>query len=473
MGCFGKCGCAECCLTAEELADIASQVEIDIYTEIYDEFPSEPIDGVTVGFSSSDCCNVAYWYRTPGYSSKCRKTFMYQADESVQVSTKITKSKKYVMDPPMGFGEQTDNTCSFLDEFPLVSAADVCDEVLNCGTVIKTAQKRIGAWDSVNYSRSEFRVAIYQREMICEEGGDVECKYVVEVAQGIDIFLSGANYESLAYSYSTSGVHACCEGINGGVCITPASHSPEPDCQYAATLTNGWAGGNTVRYWLVKYKVYDTAEDIPSEIIFDPSDGWPCGEIGFCSTNDPSAISGPICFAFGSSVDPYETGTRRANAFLSTCAYCLDFGVPCVNALVIAYGEDESCEFDIAGDVECTNAQQGVEGDLYSGRSASLGQLTFDGISDVFYSLQSSNFLSGEGCFQLIPQEGCVFPEDRNECNWWDCANCITAVNDPAIPKYQSRYDTVDSYSLTQSYTTRELSSICVPFLRTKITLIP
>ena len=477
MACFGSCGCGPCCMSASELAEIASGVEIEIYAEDYPAY-SPPIDTSSASMTSNGCCHVATWERNPGFSYKCRKISQLTANESMTISTKIVKTKTHVMDPPSTALTSNDlNDCILINppwEYLLtVGAAELCDDMYNCGTVTKYAQKVISLWGAVGYARSVFKVAIHKLNLTCTEGQPPECKYVVEVAQGIDVAILGNRYESLQTSYSTSGVHQCCHAPNP--CYTNSGHDPEPTCEQAANANNGWSGGVPVRYWIVKYKVFDTLEDIPSEMIFDSDDGWPCDKFTFCTYDGPLVSGDDLCFSFSVSVDLYEPGEIYAIAFMYNCNFCLLTGITCLgNSVIETENEPFFCVADRGiGNAACDNS--GFP-DRYVGRTYGYGSITGDGLSTVFYSVRNSVFMSPTGCFELLPLEpGCKpDPDDRNECNFYDCPDCLTSDSDGGAP-YQFKMNTVDAYSFNQTLGGIDVdpSPICIPFLRTKVTLIP
>lgn len=476
MACFGSCGCEPCCMTPSELAEIASSIEIDIYSEDYPT-SSEPIDSTSGSFTSSGCCHVFTWVRNPGFSYDCKKTAQLVVDESITISTKLVKTKTHNMDPPMTvIASEIEGDCIFdnwWQDYLPPPADDLCDEVVNCGTVTKTAQKKIQIWSAVGYSRKEFRVAIHKTNLTCEAGQPPECKYIVEAAQGIDVFLLGNLHESLSKTKSTADVHACCDEI--AECWQTASHSPEPTCEQAANLTNGWGGGATVRYWIVKYKVYDTLEDIPSEIVFDSTDGWPCDEFAFCTVEAENISEDGLCFQFTGTIDPYEGGEIYTIAFIYNCGFCLSMGVECLgNGSLVAENEPFVCFTRRGlGNSDCDNA--GFP-DRFVGRTAGAGSITATGISTLFYSVRNSVFVSPEGCFEYPYQiTGCQpDPPDRDACNFYDCPDCIGANYDGWILPYQFKMHTVDAYSFSQGPGTGvDSTPICVEWLRMRITLTP
>lgn len=478
MACFGSCGCEPCCMSPSELAEIASSIEIEIYSEDYPT-SSEPIDSTSGSFTSSGCCHVFTWVRNPGFSYNCKKTAQLVVDESITISTKMVVTKTHIMSPPTTVTAGVpDGLCIYTNPpneyFAPVGAEDLCDEVVNCGTVTKTAQKKLQIWSAVGYSRKEFRVAIHKTNLTCEAGQPPECKYVVEAAQGIDVSLLGNFYESLSKTKSTADIHACCDEI--AECWTTASHSPEPTCEQAANLTNGWSGGATVRYWIVKYKVYDTLEDIPSEIVFDATDGWPCDEFAFCTVEAENISEDGLCFQFTGTVDPYEGGEIYSIAFMYNCGFCLDTGVPCdgIGRLVV---DEETICFGTPFPESSQCWRDGDFLDRFDGRNLGYATPTSDGISTVFYSVRNSVFVSPEGCFEYpysITSQCNPDPPDRDACNWYDCPDCANGNQDGLILPYQFKMHTVDAYSFSQGPGTGvDSTPICVEWLRMRITLTP
>lgn len=478
MACFGSCGCEPCCMSASELAEIASTVTIDIYTLDY-EPGDEPFDSDTATIDSNGCCHVATWEREAGFSYDCKKTAQVIVDESLTVSTKMIATKTHVMNPStIVTAGVPDGLCIYTNppnEYLGPGAESMCDEVVNCGTATKTAQRKDQIWSAVGYARREFRVAIHKLNLTCEAGQPPECKYVVEAAQGIDVALFGNLYTSNSRQRTNANVHACCTEL---ACFEPVSHSPEPDCDDIATLSNGWSGGATVRYWIVKYKVYDTLEDIPSEIVFESTDGWPCDQFAFCTVDVENPSEDDLCFVFNTTLDPYEGGEIYTIAFMYNCGFCLDTGVECHGIGSLFVDEDTVCfGTQFPQNATCFTQNNGAFLDRFDGRNWGYPAITGDGVSTIFYSVRNAVLVSPEGCFEY-PYYGVQNcepdPPDRNSCNWYDCAGCPAGENDGEILPYQFKMHTVDAYSFSQGPGTGvDSTPICVEWLRMRVTLNP
>lgn len=464
-------------MSPSELAEIASSIEIEIFAEDYPIY-SEPIDSTSGSITSSGCCHVFTWVRNSGFSYDCKKTAQLVVDESVTVSTKMIATKTHVMNPsatvaagvPDGFCILTNPPNEYLGP----GAESMCDDVVNCGTATKTFQRKEQIWSAVGYSRKEFRVAVHKLNLTCVEGEPPECKYVVEAAQGIDVALFGNLFVSDSRQRTNANVHACCEELT---CFEPLEHDPEPSCGDIPTLSNGWGGGAAVRYWIVKYKVYDTLEDIPSEIVFDSSDGWPCGDADFCTTQASNVSEDGLCFVFDTTINPYEGGEIYAIAFMYNCGFCLDTGVACDGIGTLVVDEDTVC-FGTANPPGTPCWQDGEFLDRFDGRNWGQSRFTGDGVSTVFYSIRNSVFVSPEGCFQYpfpgLSEDCQPDPPDRNSCNWYDCPDCLGGTLDGSILPYQFKMNTVDAYSFSQGPGTGvESNQICVEWLRMKVTLNP
>lgn len=488
MGCFGNCNCGPCCMDAAELAGIASSIDIDWYAVDFTE-GDPPVDSVTgLEFVSNGCCHTAPWVRGEccDYSYTCKKSLEYVAEESITISSKIIKSKKHQLSPAATVGATVEGFCVLIYDEPQVSAEDVCDEVYNCGTVTKTIEYKEIIHDAVGYDFNEIRVSIYKRNMICDYGGSVECKYVVEVAQAVDVILLGDLYWSFKREKTVSDVHECCQEIAN--CLDEKDHDPLPTCDDVAT----WQSGAPAKYWIVKYKTFDSADDITGEIVFEASDiGWPCGRIDFCGpdagTPEGRIAEGELCFEFIFTVPELEGGQILQVAFFYSCTFCLDTGVLCDNAGGFLYGQPcSSAEFP------CLCDHPG-----FSNRNLSYRDLAMDPIPETFQTVNNTLWVGANGCFELIypgvnpnwpneceecelarEQTGQVsqpaVPEsERNSCNWWDCADCLDTGFDPTVAPYQFKMDTVDSYSFSQNTTTLDQSLICIPFRRTVVTINP
>lgn len=489
MACFGKCNCG-CCLTPGELASIASSVDIDWYPVGYT--PGDPPTDSTsnVPFISDDCCHTAKWVRGDccGYSYECQKALEYIAEESITVSNKIIESEKYVLNPGATVGQSAEGWCIFIYDEPLLSADDVCDTEINCGTVTKTYAVRETMYDAVGYDFNEVRVSIYKRDIVCTEGQPAECKVIVEVAQSIDVILGGSLQVSVERTKTTSDVFECCEEIPD--CFDEKEHDPEITCEDVADNTK-FSFGNNARYWLIKYKVYDDIDEIPTEITFDAEDpAWPCGRIAFCGpdpgTPEEDMLDGDICFAFSFDIPNNEGGSITQVAFSFSCFYCLDIGVPC---------RPDGGGDPITGCLAppfplkpCLCDHPGFAGQNMSGPASAM-----PGLGETYNTVTNSVFVDASGCFQLI-YEGApqIWPNDceqcqgdeltaqpavpeslRTICTYWDCPECFLTFNDPAVAPYQNKIATVDAYSFTQSTPVINTSPICIQFRPTKITLNP
>jgi len=483
MACFGKCNCG-CCLTPGELASIASSVDIDF------DYPGDTQSDVA--FVSDECCHTAKWIRGTccQYAYECQKALEHIAEESITVSNKIIQSEKLVLNPGATVGQSAEGWCFLIYDEPFPSADDVCDTEVNCGTVEKTYSVRETMYDAVGYDFNEVRVSIYKRDIVCTEGQPAECKVIVEVAQSVDVILGGSLQVSVARTKTTSDVFECCEEIPD--CFDEKAHDPEIDCNDVEDNTK-FGFGNNSRYWLVKYKVYDDIDEIPSEITFDAIDpAWPCGRIAFCGpdpgTPDQYIQGDELCFVFTVTTDDYTPGNITQVAFSYSCFYCLDFGVPCRadGAGVDGY----PCNFPPNPPRPCLCDHPGFGGQNVSGALSAM-----PGLGETYNTVSNAVFLDASGCFRLIyegaPQiwpnecEECdiqnpdqwgqpAVPESlRTICTYWDCPECALTWNDPAVAPYQDKIATVDAYSFTQSTPVYNTSPICIPFRPTKITLNP
>lgn len=493
MGCFGKCNCG-CCLAPGELASIASSVDIDWFPVGY--APGDPpADSTTnVPFVSNECCHTAKWIRGTccAYAYECQKALEYIAEESITVSNKIIESERYVLNPGATVGQTAEGACFFIYDEPFLSADDICDTEVNCGTVTKTYAVRETMYDAVGYDFNEVRVSIYKRDIVCTEGQPAECKVIVEVAQSVDVILGGSLQVSVEKTKTTSDVFECCEEIPD--CYNEKEHDPEINCDDVEDNTKFSFGANG-RFWLVKYKVYDDIDEIPTEITFDAEDpAWPCGRIAFCGpdpgTPEADMLDGDICFSFAFDIPNMEGGSITQVPYSYSCAYCLDLGVPCVidnGGFPVRGLEGYSCNDSQFPGVDCICDHPG-----FAGQNSSGPALAMPGIGEVFNTVSNSVFVDASGCFRLIyegaPQtwsNDCEFcfpdfggqravPESlRTICTYWDCVDCWLTLHDPIVAPYQDKIATVDAYSFTQSTPVINTSPICIQFRPTKITLNP
>jgi len=482
MGCFGSCNCLPCCMDAAELAEIASSVTIVKESETD-----------TVSFVANGCCHTATATDETIYYT-CQTLLAAEAyiNESVQVTSKMIKSKKYVLDPP-GTWVQNEVFCTFnYDEpDPPASAEDYCDDVYTCGTVNRSVELITQLWLAVRWAYGETKVSIYKVNATCEYGGPIQCKYIVECAVEVRAAHGAGYWSSFTKTAAMSAKNTCCEeGIIGYDFSVPAvpvpianpscytekpAHDPPFNCPADVEF------GAEISYWLQRYRVYDAPEDIPSSITFTDADINQC--------NFQTCLDGidSLCFyPIDSYIEAVTGGTIRSIGYLVNCQFCFNIGIPCNVCAKFSDGYPCSCE------------------DRETGRTHSESRITDDGdtaIFDTFNIVQNAFMVSTTVCHNLYyknyapgrwPQDcaqcnSSPFPEEntpmypgppedeQNDCNWWDCMDCYFVGSDPVVPVYQMKAATVDSYSFTQTFTKspEPTDEICIPFPTVVVTLNP
>jgi len=468
MGCFGSCNCSPCCMDASELAEIATGVTIVRGGE------TDP-----VSFVSNGCCHTATATDDTIYYT-CDTLLVAERyiNETIQVSSKMIKSKKFVLDPP-GTYQQGDVFCTFFYDEPNASAADYCDDVYNCGTVNRAVELINQKWIAVRWAYGETKVSIYKANMTCEYGGAIECKYVVECAVEVRAAHGAGSWSSFTKTASMSAQSTCCEQniqgydfnsgfppspIPGIECTTTkATHDSAFDCNEDVEF------GAEVSYWLLRYKVYDTADDIPTTITFTDADVNEC--------NLETCIEGvdSLCFyPIGAGLDTETGGTIRSIGYLYNCQFCFNIGIECDVCAKFSGGYPCSCDLDRETD-----------------RTHSESRFTEDGIMQTFNVVNNPFMVETSVCHNLFWEnyapgrwlqdcETCdnpIYPgppsDEQNECNWWDCIDCYFSGADPIVPVYQMKVATVDSYTFSVNFTKQiePTDEVCIPFPTVVVTL--
>jgi hypothetical protein len=455
MGCLGKCNCG-CCLSSSEIEEIAESVDI--------EFPNEFVTNHE--FENSACCWSAS--RLTGYTGYSYSLpYLVQTsviDESAQVSVKITESQKT---PASGVQVLTtlEGRCLLIrdEEFP---PEDICSTEINCGTVLKTSQDIQRVYAAIGFRTEEIKVAVHKELMVCEEGGPTECRYIVECAVRFSVIQGGYVYSSFTYTTEFSDEFTCCERLDCG------TEKPSHDTDFGDDPTEvpPWSYGNPETVWMLRYKTYDSIEDIPEEITFTDSD------VNVCTT--ARCLEGGQFILYAYEPDPFEIeGNSIATIpFDHYCSHCIDLGIvcfpslddkPCSRPSIPTFPcdcEDSEERFDannlsVAGIGGVQNTSFNAIVGEYNGRCTDTPCHQLSPI-DFFTSIfDCTGTIEDPGkCYLAATQDNqSVYPgvniEDRNICNWWDCQDCYFTGYDPVIPPHQSKFSTVDSYSFDHTFT--------------------
>jgi hypothetical protein len=466
MGCFGQCNCG-CCLSGLEINEIAISVDI--------EFPSEFVTNHE--FVNDVCCWSAS--RLTGYTDYVYSDpYLVQTsviDESAQVSVKITESKKI---SASGTVFQTDEGFCILTVTEVAPPSDICAEEINCGTVLKTSQDIEKVYAAIAWRIDEIKVAVHKELMICELNGPTECRYIVECAVRFSVMEGGYLYSSHTYTTDFSNEFTCCERLDCG------TEKPTHDTDFGSDPTEvpPWAYGNPTESWMIRYRTYDSIDDIPLEITFTDED------VNTCTT--ARCLDGGQFLLYTFDAEPFDIEGNSIAEILFThfCEYCQDLGMVCFPSL-----DDQACtrppnppfpcdcEENADTRFEANNLSlKGTGGSLNTSFNAIVG--TFGGRCDgtPCHALKEPDFFTsindcigtaqdpGE-CYQAALDSGQnAFPgvdvADRNICNWWDCQDCYFTGYDPVIPPHQEKFSTVDSYSFDHTFTPGTGGGIEIPF---------
>ena len=468
MGCFGKCGCADCCMSDAELNDIASSVTIE--HTIYDQ---------TATFSEGDCCHVAEIGDPDDYDNEiyCFVTNDIRVNESITTRSSFYRSKTYIPDPPIP-------TCVLTDFFSGPSFSEICDDVGSCGATVKTYEKieKIAGFVRWKYGRT--RVSVLKRLMQCPGFEEPQCKYVVECSIETLVQLGTLSKLAITKNSTIGGGDGCCHSSSGWE-ILPGDNQDLPagsDCFWNETQPEPtfncygdeddvlW--GAVVSYWIRKFKVYDTADDIPSVINMDNDTSSNC-------SYEPCQDGGQeLCvLIIGENLDP-ETGGNLVTVVTQTsCAYCIEMEPQC-NSPACAEFSQNYCSCDPDG-ITRNNHTQGFAVGFDSFAYVNNPYAVNNGVClyPRLVDAQASYILGrGEGCDNCdnhpLGYPGIGVPVDeRTECNWFECFNCLTG-DDPWISRLQPKQNTVDAYSFSSS--AEEYTDIyCIPFPDVKLTLNP
>ena len=454
MGCFGQCNC-DCCLSESEIAEIADTVDI--------EFPNEFVTNHE--FTNSGCCWSAS--RLTGYTAFSYATpYLVQTsqiDESAQVSVKITESQKIAASGVQVLATAEGFCLLIIDEtFP---PSDICSTEINCGTVLKTGQAISKAYGTIGFRIEEIKVAVHKELMICESGGPTECRYIVECAVRFAVITGGYLYDSTTYTTDFSDEFTCCERLNCG------TEKPAHDTDHGDDPTHpDWSYGNPQDVWMLRYKTYDSIEDIPSEITFTDAD------INACTTAKCLEGGQFVLYEFDDEPFDVEGNTLEAVSFEHTCNHCMDLGIVCSPSL-----DSKPCSRfpNPPFPCDCEDPEErfaannlsvgGTGGSLSTSFNAIVGNFAglvsgspchklteVDFNTSIFYCTGDIN--NPGKCYTAATENNQgsypgVDIADRNLCNWWDCQDCYTTGADPVVPPHQEKFSTVDSYSFNHTFT--------------------
>lgn len=465
MACFGTCGCEDCCMSDEELADIASSVTIQ--HTIYNQ---------TATFSEGDCCHVAEIGDPDDYGFSCYGfvTNDIRVDESITTRSSFYRSQSYVPSPPI-------ETCSIEDFFAPPEFGDVCGDVGSCGATTKTYSEieKIAGFVRWKYGRT--RVSLMKRLVQCPEYEEPQCKYVVECSVEIFYQLGALTKTAITKSATTGSGDGCCHDSSGWT-ILPGENTDNPpgsDCNWnqsqpeptfnCVTDEPDIEWGLMGSTWIRRFKIYDTAEDIPSVINMQDSDATECS---YEACQDGY---GEVCFLiYGEDLDPIVGGNIVAVATQTSCAYCIKTEAICLGdecaSLIGNY-----CSCDPNSTIR-KNSVQGIATGFDSFSYVNNPYRVSNGVCKyprlVDYTA-TVNYGDCDGClappFFYVGQG--VPPEERTDCNWFDCFDCLSGY-DPFVPRLKPKPNTVDAYSFSSS--ANEFNdTYCIPFPTVSLTLNP
>ena len=465
MGCFGKCGCADCCMSDAELNDIASSVTIEhtIYTR-------------TAAFSEGDCCHTAEIGDPEDYDTECYGfvTNDIRVNESITVRARFIRSQVYVPDTPI-------ETCIPSDFVEPPEYGEVCGDTGDCAVTTKNYAEieKIAGFVRWKYGRT--RVSILKRLMQCPGFEEPQCKYVVECAIETLVQLGGLRKKSITKNSTSSGGDGCCHSSSGWR-IIPGDNEDLPagsDCFWNQTQPSptfdciaddddiSW--GASTSYWIRKFKVYDTANDIPSVITMDNDTTSNCVYEPCQEGNQELCV-----LSVGDNLDPTPGGNLVTVVSQSSCGYCIQMEPKC-NSPECGEFAQNYCSCDPEGRVRNNNVQ-GIAFGFDSFAYVNNPYAVTNGVCFYPRLVDYTATNNHPGCEECenhplgYPGSG-VPPEERTECNWFDCFNCLTG-DDPFIPRLQPMQNTVDAYSFSSSaeeYT----DAYCIPFPNVTLTLNP
>lgn len=465
MACFGRCGCEECCMSDDELSDIASSVTIE--HTIYNQ---------TATFSEGDCCHVAEIGDPDDYGFSCYGfvTNDIRVNESITTRARFIRSQVYTPVTPI-------ETCVPEDFIEPPEYGDVCGDAGSCGAATKTYSEieKIAGFVRWKYGRT--RVSILKRLIQCPEYEDPQCKYILECSIEVLVQLGGLRKKSITKNSTIGSGDGCCHSSSGWT-ISPGDNSDNPagtDCFWNQTQPEptfdcvsdqdeiGWGG--TAAYWIRRFRVYDAAEDIPSVVNMSNSDTSDC-------VYEPCQEGGDeICVNItGEVLDPPSGGNLVTVVSQVSCGYCIQTEPVCFSSECLPL-QDNYCSCDPDKGFRHNNVQgiaTGFDSFAYVNNpyAVSNGVCLYPRLVDY---TATTNYPSCTDC-NVAPDfylgQG-VPPSERTDCNWFDCMNCLIG-DDPFIPRLQPLPNTVDAYSFSSS-AEEYIDTYCIPFPTVTLTLNP
>ena len=465
MGCFGKCGCEECCMSDEELSDIASSVTIQ--HTIYNQ---------TATFSEGDCCHVAEIGDPDDYDTECYGfvTNDIRVNESITTRARFIRSQVYTPPTPI-------EDCVTTDFIEQPEYSEVCGDVGSCGATTKTYAEIEKVAGFVRWKYGRTRASILKRLIQCPEHEEPQCKYIIECSIETLVQLGGLRKKSITKNSTIGSGDGCCHSSSGWT-ILPGDSSDNPagsDCFWNQTQAEptfncitddddiSW--GASTSYWIRKFKIYDTAEDIPSVINLTNSDTSDC-------VYEPCQDGADeLCFnIIGDNLDPIVGGNLVTVVSQASCGYCIQTEPTCFSSECIPL-KDDYCPCDPNWAFRHNNMAGLIFGNdsfsyVNNPYAVSNGVCLYPRLVDYtatsnYHSCTDCNVPTNPYLGQGVP------PSERTDCNWFDCMNCL-AGDDPFIPRLQPLPDTVDAY--TFSSTAEEyIGTYCIPFPNVTLTLNP
>jgi hypothetical protein len=443
------------------MAEIASSVRVQ-----------HPRYDSIVPFDSEACCNTAQAGDTLGeFSYYCVTTNTLTTDESISIASLMYKTKKVSASPPITTCEEPD--------YPLVDFGDVCSDVVTCGNVTKTYNevRKVAGFVAWTYGRT--RVSVIKRLVVCNEGAEPACKFIVECAVEVIYQLGALEKIATTKNATLSGQSDCCilgQGYDpnsgfppllvpaGEQCFWNQTQSPPSfDC---TTDAEDVAWGATATVWIRKIRVYDNADDIPSTITFGN------GDTNTCIYDPCQASEGSLCIAIGGDDIPANQGGNIVTVPITTnCGYCFSFGREC-----------EDCPEAIGNYCPCEPNLPRID----SNSGIAFGMDSFSYVNNpwkVDNSVCHTISIDNIGAFRWFTDcPDCIdhplgYPgtgvpeEERNDCNWWDCYRCVDGW-DPVIDVHQQKQSNVTAYTFYSTSVPYE-ELYCIPFPTVTITLNP
>jgi len=372
-------------------------------------------------------------------------------------------------------------TCFPEDLFIGPDFAEVCDDVGSCASTTKTYSEieKIAGFVRWKYGRT--RVSIIKRLIQCPGDTNPICRYIVECAVETVVQLGVLRKKAITKTSTNGTGDACCHASSGWL-LTPGDLQdlpPGEDCSWnqtqseptfnCATDQDNVVWGGSTSYWIRRFKVYDSADDIPSIITMDNDDSSdcvyePCQE-GF----------NEVCILIiGENLDPVQGGNLVTVVSQTSCGYCVQMEPTCDSAECIEFSQNYcSCDPDSGSrNNHIQSFATGFDSFSYVNNPYAVTN------SVCFYPrlIDATAGQTPNDC-EICDEHPLGYPgigipeEDRTDCNWFECFNCLTG-QDPWLSRIQPKESTVDAYSFS-STADEFIDTYCIPFPTVQLTLNP